>query len=43
MLEPGSPAPDFSVQDDEGNACTPEDFAGRTLGFWFYPKAGTPG
>lgn len=43
MLEPGSPAPDFSVSDDEGNTRTLKDFAGKTLVLWFYPKADTPG
>lgn len=43
MLEPGSPAPAFSVMDDEGNTRTLSDFAGKTLVLWFYPKADTPG
>ena len=43
MLEPGSPAPDFSVLDHEGNSRTLADFAGETLVLWFYPKADTPG
>jgi peroxiredoxin Q/BCP len=43
MLETGSPAPDFSVLDDEGNTRTLADFRGKTLVLWFYPKADTPG
>ena len=43
MLETGSPAPDFVVHDDEGNARSWRDFAGKTLVLWFYPKADTPG
>ena len=43
MLETGTPAPDFSVLDDEGNTRTLGDFAGKTLVLWFYPKADTPG
>jgi thioredoxin-dependent peroxiredoxin len=43
MLELGSPMPDFSVLDDEGNARSLEDFRGKTLVLWFYPKADTPG
>jgi len=43
MLKPGSEAPAFSVQDDEGNTRTLADFAGKTLILWFYPKADTPG
>jgi len=43
MLETGSLAPDFLVHDDEGNARSLRDFAGKTLVLWFYPKADTPG
>jgi len=43
MLKTGSPAPDFSLLDDEGNQRTLADFAGKTLVLWFYPKADTPG
>ena len=43
MLDSGSPAPDFSVFDDEGNTRTLQEFAGKTLVLWFYPKADTPG
>lgn len=43
MLQPGSPAPDFSVLDDQGNPRTLADFAGKALVLWFYPKADTPG
>lgn len=43
MLQPGSPAPDFAVLDDEGNTRTLKDYAGKTLILWFYPKADTPG
>lgn len=43
MLEVGSPAPVFSVEDHHGNVRTLADFAGRSLVLWFYPKADTPG
>ena len=43
MLEPGSPAPAFTLSDDEGTTRTLADFAGKTLVLWFYPKADTPG
>ena len=43
MLEPGSPAPDFSLPDDEGKTRRLSEFAGRTLVLWFFPKADTPG
>ena len=43
MLETGSPAPDFSLPDDEGKTRRLTEFAGRTLVLWFFPKADTPG
>ena len=43
MLTPGSPAPDFSVTDEQGQTRTLGDFAGKHLVLWFYPKADTPG
>ena len=43
MLEEGTKAPDFRVPDDTGHEVTLEDFAGRNLVLWFYPKADTPG
>jgi len=43
MLEPGSPAPDFSVEDQNGARVSLSDFNGRTVVLWFYPKADTPG
>src|SRR5690606_5492994 len=43
MLQPGSLAPAFSLQDDEGNTRSLADFAGKTLILWFFPKADTPG
>ena len=38
-----SPAPDFSLPDAQGDAKSLEDFAGRPLVLYFYPKADTPG
>ena len=43
MLKQGDQAPDFSATDEQGNACSLGDFAGKTLVLWFYPKADTPG
>lgn len=43
MLEPGSKAPDFALQDDQGNTRKLTEFTGRTLVLWFFPKADTPG
>ena len=42
-LQPGDPAPDFSLLDQHGNTVTLSDFKGRKLLLYFYPKADTPG
>ena len=39
----GAPAPDFSLQDHNGNTISLADFADRRVLIWFYPKADTPG
>src|SRR5436305_14164410 len=43
MIEPGDAAPDFTLPDQRGRDVSLSDFAGRTVGLYFYPKAGTPG
>lgn len=43
MLNPGDPAPPFEAQDHLGNRVTLDDFKGKKLVLWFYPKADTPG
>ena len=43
MLNSGQPAPDFSVATHEGKRVSLEDFRGRKVLLWFYPKADTPG
>lgn len=43
MLEVGSAAPDFLVNDHNGNRITLKDFRGKKVILWFYPKADTPG
>lgn len=42
-LTAGSPAPNFSLLDQDGNQVTLADFAGKKILFYFYPKAMTPG
>jgi thioredoxin-dependent peroxiredoxin len=42
-LEPGDPAPDFSLPDDAGGTVSLGDFAGRKVIVYFYPAAMTPG
>jgi len=43
MLELGTTAPDFEVQDHTGASVRLADFRGRHVILWFYPKADTPG
>lgn len=43
MLAVGSQAPDFSVQDHNGNTVSLQNFKGKKVILWFYPKADTPG
>ena len=43
MLAVGSEAPDFLVNDHNGNRTTLEQFRGKKVILWFYPKADTPG
>lgn len=43
LLKVGAAAPDFSLQDHNGNTVSLADFADRRVLIWFYPKADTPG
>ena len=43
MIQVGTKAPDFSVQDHDGNTVSLSDFAGKKVVIFFYPKANTPG
>jgi thioredoxin-dependent peroxiredoxin len=43
MLKPGDPAPKFSTPDETGKTRTLDEFRGKTVLLWFYPKADTPG
>ncbi len=42
-LAEGKAAPGFALPDEEGNVVHLEDFKGRRVVVWFYPKAGTSG
>ena len=42
-IEEGSPAPDFALPDQDGNTVRLDDFAGRPLVLYFYPKDDTSG
>jgi peroxiredoxin Q/BCP len=43
MLTPGTPAPRFSLEDDSGMTIRLEDFVGRKVVLYFYPRDNTPG
>ena len=43
MLEVGMKAPDFSLQDKDGNRIALSDFAGKKVVLYFYPRDNTPG
>ena len=40
---PGDPAPDFTLPDQDGNPVTLSGLRGKTVVLYFYPKADTPG
>ena len=43
MLEIGTPAPDFSLPDQNGTMHTLSDYRGKKVILYFYPKDNTPG
>ena len=43
MIEPGEPAPDFTLDDQDGTPVTLSELRGRWALVYFYPKADTPG
>ena len=43
MLNKGVKAPDFSLEDQNGELVSLKDFKGQKVLLWFYPKASTPG
>jgi len=43
LLEPGTPAPPFTVAAHDGSTVRLSDLAGKRILLWFYPKADTPG
>ena len=42
-LKQGDQVPDFTVNDQSGNAISLSDYKGKKLIVFFYPKASTPG
>jgi thioredoxin-dependent peroxiredoxin len=43
MIDAGGPAPDFTLNDQDGKPVTLSDLNGRWALVYFYPKADTPG
>ena len=43
MLEIGMKAPDFTLQDKDGNQISLSEFAGTKIVLYFYPRDNTPG
>ncbi len=43
MIEPGSPAPDFTLPDQDGNRVSLSDFRGQTVVLAFFYQARTKG
>ena len=43
MIDPGGPAPDFTLSDQDGEPVTLSSLRGRWVALYFYPKADTPG
>jgi thioredoxin-dependent peroxiredoxin len=43
VIEQGQQAPDFTLQDQDGNQVTLSDLRGQTVVLYFFPKADTPG
>ncbi|HEU4319127.1 MAG TPA: hypothetical protein VFS66_03510 [Acidimicrobiia bacterium] len=43
MLEPGTPLPEFSAVDDDGNTVASSEWNGRWTVLWWYVKADTAG
>ena len=43
MLKIGDNLPAFSCQDDKGNIVSQDDFKGKNIVLFFYPRANTPG
>jgi len=43
MLAEGTPAPDFTLPNQQGDLISLSDFRGRWLVLWWFPKAFTSG
>jgi len=43
MLDVGTKAPDFTLPDINEKLISLQDFRGKKVVLWFFPKANTPG
>jgi peroxiredoxin Q/BCP len=43
LIAAGVDAPDFRLPNQDGSAVKKDDFTGRYVLLWWYPKADTPG
>ena len=43
MLQPGDPAPDFTMEADKGGSVSLKDLRGKTVVLYWYPRDDTPG
>ena len=43
LLKQGDKAPDFSLENYNGEIVSLNDFKGKNFIIWFFPKASTPG
>lgn len=43
LIDKGVVAPDFDLPNQDGSPVKKDDFAGRYVLLWWYPKADTPG
>tara|TARA_B100001540_G_C15385601_1_gene452091 strand:+ start:277 stop:414 length:138 start_codon:yes stop_codon:yes gene_type:complete len=43
LIQTGVDAPDFNLLNQNGETVKKDDFAGRYVLLWWYPKADTPG
>ena len=43
MIQPGTPAPDFQIPDQNGETVSLSAFRGQKVALYFYPRDNTPG
>lgn len=43
LIDVGTQAPGFALSNQDGGIINADDFSGRYVLLWWYPKASTPG